>query len=78
MDCWSIFRLRLTCRNIADLLLVPQDAGSYPAVIFNHGTSLMATDYKDLLSHVASHGYIVMAPQIYNPLAVVTTSVGVH
>eukprot|EP00241_Pyramimonas_parkeae_P012576 CAMPEP_0114251782 /NCGR_PEP_ID=MMETSP0058-20121206/15465_1 /TAXON_ID=36894 /ORGANISM="Pyramimonas parkeae, CCMP726" /LENGTH=269 /DNA_ID=CAMNT_0001365629 /DNA_START=60 /DNA_END=868 /DNA_ORIENTATION=- len=37
--------------------------------------SLMATDYKDLLSHVASHGYIVMAPQIYNPLAVVTTSV---
>eukprot|EP00241_Pyramimonas_parkeae_P019601 CAMPEP_0114327088 /NCGR_PEP_ID=MMETSP0059-20121206/30107_1 /TAXON_ID=36894 /ORGANISM="Pyramimonas parkeae, Strain CCMP726" /LENGTH=308 /DNA_ID=CAMNT_0001456177 /DNA_START=145 /DNA_END=1071 /DNA_ORIENTATION=- len=62
-------------RNIADLLLVPQDAGSYPAVIFNHGTSLMATDYKDLLSHVASHGYIVMAPQIYNPLAVVTTSV---
>jgi len=62
-------------RDSSDLVLAPQQAGNYPVVTFHHGTALLATDYEALLAQVASHGFIIMAPQIYRPLALLTTSV---
>lgn len=66
---------RCSGRDPSDIVLTPQEAGSYPALVFHHGTALMAADYEELLTHVASHGYVVMAPQIYRPQGLLTTPV---
>ncbi|XP_048227212.1 chlorophyllase-1-like [Ricinus communis] len=47
------------------LIARPTVAGKYPAILFIHGTCLVNSFYSDLLDHVASHGFIVVAPQIY-------------
>lgn len=45
----------------------PSEAGEYAVVVFQHGF-LMNTSYYDLmLRHIASHGFIVAAPQMYAP-----------
>lgn len=43
---------------------IPETAGEYPVVQLQHGTKLDNTDYKDLMTHVASWGFIVIAPQV--------------
>lgn len=45
---------------------IPETAGEYPVVQLQHGTKLDNTDYKDLMTHVASWGFIVIAPQMYS------------
>ncbi|XP_048236111.1 chlorophyllase-1-like [Ricinus communis] len=47
------------------LLARPTVAGKYPVILFIHGTCLLNSFYSDVLVHVASHGFIVVAPQIY-------------
>jgi predicted dienelactone hydrolase len=37
--------------------------GPYPLVVFSHGFSLSPIVYATLLEHVASHGYVVVAPE---------------
>ena len=44
----------------------PQEAGEYAVVAFQHGFLVSGTWYSDMLKHVASHGFIVVAPQMYN------------
>ena len=66
---------RSSGRSPRDVLLAPQEAGSYPVMVFHHGTSLLASDYVELLTEVARAGAIIFAPQLYSPLALVTTSV---
>ncbi|MBN2469475.1 MAG: prolyl oligopeptidase family serine peptidase, partial [Anaerolineae bacterium] len=41
------------------------DAGPYPLVILSHGYSLGRTGYAWLAEHLASHGFVVVAPQHY-------------
>ncbi len=41
------------------------EAGSYPLVILSHGFSLGRTGYAWLAEHLASHGFVVVAPQHY-------------
>lgn len=41
------------------------DAGPYPLVILSHGFSLGRTGYAWLAEHLASYGFIVVAPQHY-------------
>lgn len=45
----------------------PVTDGVYPVVVLQHGFSLRNTAYNDMASHVASHGYVVVAPQMYEP-----------
>lgn len=48
-------------------LYVPKAAGQYPVVVFQHGFLMATTHYSALLRHVASHGFVVVAPQMYAP-----------
>ncbi|WRX22180.1 Chlorophyllase - like 2 [Theobroma cacao] len=47
------------------LIATPCEAGEFPLIIFLHGYLLYNTFYSQLLQHVASHGFIVIAPQLY-------------
>ncbi len=47
------------------LIHVPSEPGSYAVVIFQHGYLMSNAYYSDLLTHLASHGFIVIVPQMY-------------
>lgn len=47
------------------IIALPEEAGEYPVVIMYHGYVLLNLHYSQLLKHVASHGFIVIAPQMY-------------
>ncbi|KAH7366226.1 hypothetical protein KP509_18G068700 [Ceratopteris richardii] len=55
--------IRLPPKNL--MIAAPEDAGAYPVLFIYHGFLLLNQHYSQLLQHVASHGYIVIAPQIY-------------
>jgi len=44
----------------------PVPAGRYAVIVFQHGFLLANKFYSDMLLHVASHGFVVVAPQMYN------------
>ncbi|KAK6940775.1 Chlorophyllase [Dillenia turbinata] len=48
-------------------IVSPTLQGSYPVVLFLHGFCVVNSFYSSLLRHVSSHGYIVVAPQLYLP-----------
>lgn len=47
------------------MVVAPTDAGVYPVAVFLHGCNTVNSWYESLLSHVASHGFIAVAPQLY-------------
>ncbi|XWS53930.1 hypothetical protein CRYUN_Cryun10bG0042400 [Craigia yunnanensis] len=47
------------------LIATPSDIGEFPLLIFLHGYLLYNYFYSQLLQQVASHGFIVIAPQLY-------------
>jgi len=47
------------------VVAVPVEAGEYPVVQFHHGFTLQNHFYSQLMAHIASHGFIVVAPQMY-------------
>ncbi|XP_077240159.1 chlorophyllase 2 [Tasmannia lanceolata] len=47
------------------LIATPSDEGEFPVLVFIHGYLLFNSFYSQLLQHVASHGFIVVAPQLY-------------
>ncbi|CAN6439627.1 unnamed protein product [Victoria cruziana] len=50
------------------LIAHPTEGGLYPTLIFLHGFTLKNFMYRELLNHVASHGFIVVVPQLDNIL----------
>ncbi|MDX2009974.1 MAG: hypothetical protein SFW67_07290 [Myxococcaceae bacterium] len=46
-------------------LTAPAEPGTYPVVQFQHGFLSDRRAYDDILSHLASHGFVVVAPQMY-------------
>ncbi|BBN19408.1 chlorophyllase [Marchantia polymorpha subsp. ruderalis] len=46
------------------LIALPLQSGVYPVVQFQHGFAMKVGFYTHLLQHVASYGYIVIAPQM--------------
>lgn len=46
------------------LVAAPEEAGEYPVLLFLHGYMAVNTFYSQLLHHVASHGFIVIGPQV--------------
>lgn len=49
------------------LITFPNDneAGEFPLLIFLHGYLIYNSFYSQFIQHVASHGFIVIAPQLY-------------
>ncbi|GAV57561.1 Chlorophyllase domain-containing protein [Cephalotus follicularis] len=47
------------------LIALPCEAGEFPLLLFLHGYLLYNTFYSQLIQHIASHGFIVIAPQLY-------------
>lgn len=45
-------------------IVTPTTKGTYPVILFLHGFYLRNTFYSQLLLHISSHGYIVVAPQV--------------
>ncbi|XP_015888108.3 chlorophyllase-2 [Ziziphus jujuba] len=48
------------------LIGMPSSAGEFPLVLLLHGYLLYNSFYSQLIQHVASHGFIVIAPQLYS------------
>ncbi|KAF8401747.1 hypothetical protein HHK36_012693 [Tetracentron sinense] len=46
------------------LIVTPTNEGKYPVLLFLHGFYLHNCFYTDLLKHIASHGFIAVAPQL--------------
>ena len=45
----------------------PSVADTYPVVIFQHGFSGSIKGYQTISTHLASHGFVVVLPQMYPP-----------
>lgn len=45
----------------------PIAPGDYPVVLLFHGTLSRNSGYDEILSHLASHGFVTIAPQMYEP-----------
>ncbi|UCD29692.1 MAG: dienelactone hydrolase family protein, partial [Planctomycetota bacterium] len=45
----------------------PTEFGSYAVVVFQHGFLLANSFYSEMLRHLSSHGFVVVAPQMYEP-----------
>jgi len=48
-------------------IYTPSDHGKYPVVTFQHGFTASIKVYETILTHLASYGFIVVAPQMYPP-----------
>lgn len=48
-------------------IYVPDQPGSYAVVVFQHGFLARGTAYSTILRHLAGHGFVVVAPQMYEP-----------
>jgi chlorophyllase len=46
-------------------LTAPTEPGTYPVVQFQHGFLSDRRAYDDILTHLSSHGFVVVAPQMY-------------
>lgn len=46
------------------LVSTPCEEGEFPVLIFLHGFLLYNSFYSQLLQHISSHGFIVVAPQV--------------
>lgn len=49
------------------LIFAPEAAGAYPVVVFQHGFMSRNSYYSQILEQLASHGFVVVAPQMYEP-----------
>ncbi|GER46058.1 chlorophyllase 1 [Striga asiatica] len=47
------------------VIVSPVQKGTYPVLLFCHGFMVANTNYTSLFEHIASHGYIVVAPKFY-------------
>jgi len=48
-------------------VFAPTVPGDYAVVLFQHGFVTRSTAYSEMLQRVASHGFVVVAPQMYEP-----------
>lgn len=48
-------------------IYTPVGAARYPVVLFEHGFTVDIDWYTESLNHLASHGFVVLAPQTYAP-----------
>ncbi|KAK9268347.1 hypothetical protein L1049_000096 [Liquidambar formosana] len=65
IKCISVEPSNTTSPPKALLIVTPTIAGTYPILLFLHGTLLSNRSYTMLLEHISSHGFIIVAPQLY-------------
>ncbi|KAK4750108.1 hypothetical protein SAY87_027557 [Trapa incisa] len=71
-DVFQIGRFSTLLRSVEDgppkplLIASPTEEGEYPVLLLLHGYLLCNSFYSQLLQHVASHGFILVAPQLYS------------
>ncbi len=66
--------LSISVINIADTIApveldiyTPSDSDTYPVIIFQHGFGSSIKGYEAISTHLASHGFVVVLPQMYPP-----------
>ncbi|XP_019165169.1 PREDICTED: chlorophyllase-2, chloroplastic-like [Ipomoea nil] len=47
------------------LIATPTETGDFPVLMFLPGYMILNSFYSQLLQHIASHGFIAVAPQLY-------------
>jgi len=52
---------------VAMRIITPQTPGTYAVVVFQHGYLLANHFYDTFLSQIASHGFVVVVPQMHTP-----------
>ncbi|KAL9435951.1 hypothetical protein AB3S75_022090 [Citrus x aurantiifolia] len=50
------------------IIVTPAEKGTFNVILFLHGTSLSNKSYSKIFDHIASHGFIVVAPQLYTSI----------
>ncbi|KAG5009425.1 hypothetical protein AAZX31_07G092100 [Glycine max] len=48
------------------LIFTPTVPGLYPVILFCHGFCIRTSYYSKLLAHIVSHGFILVAPQLFS------------
>ncbi|KVI11783.1 chlorophyllase-2, chloroplastic-like [Cynara cardunculus var. scolymus] len=48
------------------LIFTPSEAGEFPVLVLLHGFLLYNSFYSQLSHHIASHGFILVVPQLYS------------
>ena len=73
-DFYSQGELSVTLTTIPDTtapveldVYTPSSSGTYPVVIFHHGFGGSIKGYETISEHLASHGFVVILPQMYGP-----------
>lgn len=46
------------------LIATPSEAGEFPVLLLLHGYLFYNSFYSQLIQHIASHGFVVVAPQV--------------
>jgi pimeloyl-ACP methyl ester carboxylesterase len=49
-------------------IYTPSECGRYPVVMFQHGFTASIKGYETIMTQLASHGFVVVVPQMYPPL----------
>lgn len=60
LPSWFLDHTRFTMSHATDA--PPIASGTFPVIIYSHGWSGVRTDTLNQIEHLASHGYIVIAP----------------
>lgn len=64
---WKQFNLDTTASSSPPkplLIFTPTVPGAYPVIVFYHGFCIRNSYYSQLLGHIVSHGFILVAPQL--------------
>jgi len=48
-------------------IYTPTNRGRYPVIVFHHGFGGSIKAYETIAEHLASHGFVVVLPQMYGP-----------
>lgn len=56
------FKVERSAERKEVLIVSPTEEGKYPVFVFIHGCCVSNTAYSQLLQHIASHGFIAVAP----------------
>ncbi|KAI5441614.1 chlorophyllase-1 [Lathyrus oleraceus] len=60
---WKQFNVNTSPKPL--LVFAPTVEGTYPVILFCHGYAISNSYYSKLLGHITSHGFIVVAPQLF-------------
>ncbi|MED6196061.1 hypothetical protein PIB30_043745 [Stylosanthes scabra] len=60
---WKILKVESSPKPL--LVFAPTEAGTYPVILFCHGYAIRNSFYSKLLGHIASHGFIIVAPHLF-------------